>query len=165
MNRTHAQPRLDFNQQSPELVRKLVDFSIAIAKSGQIDPTISHLVDIRASQMNGCAFCLDMHVKEAKLHDERELRLHHVAIWRESPLFTPKERAALAWTEALTQMAPTGVSDDLYDELREQFTEKEISTLTFRVMAINAWNRVNVAFHTTPGTQDKAFGLDKAGLS
>ena len=114
--------------------------------------------------MNGCAFCLDMHVKEAKLHGERELRLYHVATWRESPLFTPKERTALALTEALTQIAPTGVSDELYTELREHFSEKELSTLTFRVMTINAWNRVNVAFRTTPGVLDKVLGLDKAGL-
>jgi alkylhydroperoxidase family enzyme len=106
-----------------------------------------------------------MHVKEAKLHGERELRLYHVAIWRESPLFTPRERAALALTEALTQIAPTGVSDALYAELREQFSEKELSTLTFRVMGINAWNRANVAFRSTPGAYDKAFGLDKAGLA
>jgi AhpD family alkylhydroperoxidase len=162
---THSQPRLDFAEQSPELVRKLQDLSMAIAKTGHLEPRLMYLVDIRASQMNGCAFCLDMHVKEAKLHDERELRLHHVAIWRESPLFTAKERAALAWTEALTQMAPTGISDELYAEMREQFSERELSTLTFRVMTINAWNRVNVAFRTAPGIRDKAFGLDKAGLA
>ena len=165
MSHANAQPRLNHNQQSPELVRKLVDFSMAIANSGQIEQALSHLVDIRASQMNGCAFCLDMHVKEAKLHGERELRLYHVAIWRESPLFAPKERAALAWTEALTHIAPIGVSDELYAEVREQFSDKELSTLTYRVMGINAWNRVNVAFRTVPGTQDKAFGLDKAGLA
>ena len=165
MNHTNAQPRLNYMQQSPELAKKLIDFSMAIVNSGHIESRLSYLVDIRASQMNGCAFCLDMHVKEAKLHGERELRLYHVAIWRESPLFTPKERAALAWTEALTQMAPTGISDELYAEVREQFSEKEISTLTFRVMGINAWNRANVAFRTTPGARDKALGLDKAGLA
>lgn len=165
MSHTDAQPRLDYAGQSPELVRKLQDLSMAIASGGLIEPKLSCLVDIRASQMNGCAFCLDMHVKEAKLHGERELRLYHVAIWRESPLFTPKERAALAWTEALTRIAPAGVSDELYAEAREQFDEKELSTLTFRVMAINAWNRANVAFHTAPGARDKAFGLDKAGLA
>ncbi len=138
---------------------------MAIANSGHLDPKIAYLVDIRASQMNGCAFCLDMHVKEAKLHGERELRLYHVAIWRESPLFTPKERAALALTEALTQIAPTGVSDELYAEAREQFSEKELSTLIFRVIGINAWNRANVAVRTTPGVHDKVFGLDKAGLA
>jgi AhpD family alkylhydroperoxidase len=165
MTHTHAQPRLDFAEQSPELVKRLQDFSIAIVKTGHIDPKLAYLVDIRASQMNGCAFCLDMHVKEAKLHGERELRLYHVATWHESPLFTPKERAALAWTEAVTEMAPAGVPDEVYAEAREQFSEKELSTLTFRVMGINAWNRVNVAFRTTPGIRDKAFGLDKAGLA
>ena len=165
MSRTNEQPRLDYVQQSPELVKKLRDFSMAIANSGHIEPVLGHLVDIRASQMNGCAFCLDMHVKEAKLHGERELRLHHVAIWRESPLFTPKERAALALTEALTKIATTGVSDELYAEVREQFSEKELSTLIFRVVGINAWNRVNVACRTTPGARDQALGLDKAGLA
>lgn len=106
-----------------------------------------------------------MHVKEARLHGERELRLHHVATWRESPLFTPKERAAVAFTEALTRIAPAGVSDELYSELREHFSEKELSTLAFRVIGINAWNRANVAFRTTPGAHDKAFGLDRAGLA
>lgn len=162
---THTQPRLKFAEQSPELVKKLQDFSVAIAKSGHIDAGLALLVDIRASQMNGCAFCLDMHVKEAKLHGERELRLYHVAIWRESPLFSPRERAALALTEALTQIAPTGISDELYAEAREQFSEKELSTLIFRVMGINAWNRANVAVRSTPGTGDKFFGLDKAGLA
>jgi AhpD family alkylhydroperoxidase len=162
---SHTRSRLSFAEQSAELVKKLQDFSIAIVKSGHIDTGLALLVDIRASQMNGCAFCLDMHVKEAKLHGERELRLYHVAIWRESPLFTPKERAALAWTEALTRMAPTGISDELYAEMREQFSEKELSTLTFRVMGINAWNRANVAFRTAPGVLDKAFGLDKAALA
>lgn len=164
---THAStpPRLDFAEQSPELVRKLQEFSQAILKTGQIEPKLAYLVDIRASQMNGCAFCLDMHVKEAKIHGERELRLYHVATWRESHLFTPKERAALAWTEAVTELAPDGVSDEIYALVREQFSDKELSTLTFRVMGINAWNRVNVAFRTTPGIRDKAFGLDKAGLT
>jgi len=165
MNDIHSPSRLNYAEQSPELVKKLQDFSMAIAKGGLIEQHLSYLVDIRASQMNGCAFCLDMHVKEAKLHGERELRLYHVAIWRESPLFSPKERAALAWTEALTQIAPVGISDELYAEVREQFDEKELSTLTFRVMAINAWNRANVAFRTTPGARDKIFGLDKAGLA
>ena len=91
---------------------------------------LAHLVDIRASQLNGCAFCLDMHVKEAKLHGERELRLHHVAIWRESALFSLRERAALAWTETLTHLPSSGVSDAAYAEAREQFSEKELA-ITF----------------------------------
>ncbi|HEY1092870.1 MAG TPA: carboxymuconolactone decarboxylase family protein [Burkholderiaceae bacterium] len=155
--------RLNYMQQSPELFKKYLDFSMA-NKSSSIDKTLAHLVDLRASQLNGCAFCVDMHVKEARLHGERELRLHHVAIWRESPLFSPRERAALAWTEALTQLAPQGVSDALFAEAREQFSEKELSDLTFLVMAINGWNRASIAFRAVPGSQDKAYGLDKSGL-
>ncbi len=153
--------RLDYTQQSPQLFRKYLDFSMAI----KLDETLALLVDIRASQLNGCAFCLDMHVKQARMNGERELRLHHVAIWPESQLFTPRERAALAWTEALTRIAPEGVSDALHAEAREQFSEEELSTLTWRVAAINGWNRMNVAFRNPPGSKDKMFGLDKAGLA
>ncbi|HCW18312.1 MAG TPA: alkylhydroperoxidase, partial [Achromobacter sp.] len=98
-------------------------------------------------------------------HGERELRLHHIAVWRESPLFSARERAALAWTEALTTLPAHGVPNDVYEQAREQFTEAEISDLTFRVVAINGWNRLNVAFRTVPGSADAAFGLDKAGLN
>lgn len=160
MHTQAPQPRINAMQQSPALFKKYLDFALAI----DMDKGLAHLIDIRASQLNGCAFCLDMHIKQAKIHGERELRLHHVAIWHESPLFTPRERAALAWTEALTRIDPAGVSDAVYAAAREQFSEQELSTLTFRVMAINGWNRLNVAFRNTPGSQDKAFGLDKAGL-
>lgn len=158
MNASHQ--RLDYSRLSADLFKKYLDFNAAF----HMDEGLALLVDIRASQLNGCAFCLDMHVKQAKIHGERELRLHHVAIWRESPLFTPKERAALAWTEALTRMAPEGVSDAVYGEAREHFSAEDLSQLTFRVVAINGWNRMNVAFRPVPGSQDKAFGLDKAGL-
>ncbi|MDR7151405.1 AhpD family alkylhydroperoxidase [Hydrogenophaga palleronii] len=160
-----AQPRVNYMKQSPELFQKFLDFSMAIARDGDIEPGMAHLVDIRASQMNGCAFCLDMHVKQAHLHKETALRLHHVAIWRESPLFTERERAALAWTEALTRIDAHGVSDALYEQVREHFSEKELSALTFQVMSVNGWNRVNVAFRSVPGSRDKMFGLDKAGLA
>jgi len=159
-----AMKRVNYAQQSPELFKKLMEFSDA-AKRSSIEETIQYLVEIRASQLNGCAFCLDMHVKQAKIHGERELRIHHVAIWRESPLFTPRERAALAWTETLTRIPAEGVSDEIYEQVREQFSEKEISDLTFVVMIINTWNRPNVAFRTTPGSFDKMLGLDKAGLA
>jgi len=157
---TH-EPRLDYTRLSADLFKKYLDFSMAF----KMDEGLAVLVDIRASQLNGCAFCLDMHIKQAKIHGERELRLHHVAIWRESPLFSPKERAALAWTEALTRIAPEGISDAAYAEAREQFTEQELSDLTWRVAAINGWNRLNVAFRNAPGSKDKLYGLDKAGLS
>jgi AhpD family alkylhydroperoxidase len=156
-----SQARLDYSRLQPELFKKYFEFATAF----HMDETLALLVDIRASQLNGCAFCLDMHVKQAKIHGERELRLHHIAIWRESTLFTPKERAALAWTEALTRIAPEGISDALYAEVREQFPEEELSQLTFRVAAINGWNRLNVAFRNPPGSKDKMLGLEKAGLN
>jgi|SRR6478735_6136471 len=156
--------RIAYAQQSPVLFKKFLEFNNAIREAG-IDQNIYTLVDIRASQLNGCAFCLDMHVKQAKIHGERELRVHHVSIWRESPLFSPRERAALAWTEALTKLPEQGVSDELFEEARAQFSDKELSDLTFLVMGINAWNRVNVAFRTPPGSADKAYGLDQANLT
>ena len=156
--------RLNYAQQSPELFKKFMEFSMAL-KSSVIDEKLQALVEIRASQINGCGFCLDMHVKQAKIHGESELRIYHVAIWRESNLFIPRERAALAWTEALTKLPEGGVPDEIYERVRGQLSEKEISDLTFVVMAINAWNRVNVGFKTVPGTADKAYGLDKAGLN
>jgi AhpD family alkylhydroperoxidase len=156
--------RVNYMEQSPELFKKMVEFSLAENKSS-IEKKILDLVHIRASQMNGCGFCLDMHMKEAKIHGERELRLYHISIWRESTLFDPRERAALAWTEILTKLPEHGVPDELYERVRGQFTEKEISDLTFSVMAINAWNRLSIAFKTVPGSADAAYGLNKAGLS
>lgn len=158
------EPRLNYQTQSPELLQKLMGLAVAIRHSA-IDATTRHLIDIRASQINGCAFCVDMHVKEAKIHGERELRLHHIAIWRESPLFTPKERAALEWTETLTHLPPHGVSDEIYRSVRAEFSEKELSDLTIAVTAINAWNRLSIAFRVVPGSADAAYGLDKAGLA
>ena len=156
--------RLNYQEQSPALFKKLVELNMAISTSS-IEQSIRDLVDIRASQLNGCAFCVDMHVKEATIHSERALRLHHLAAWRESTLFAPRERAALAWTEILTNLPAQGVPDDIYDRVRTQLSEKELSDLTFLVMAINAWNRVNVAFRVVPGSADKAWGLDKANLN
>ena len=158
---TTSHQRLDYSHQSPDLFKKYLDFSMAF----RLDEGIALLVDIRASQLNGCTFCVDMHVKQARIHGERDLRLHHVAVWRESPLFTPRERAALAWTEALTRLAPEGVSDAAYREASEHFSPEDLSQLTFRVVAINGWNRLNAAFLPMPGAQDKMLGLDKAGLN
>ncbi|MGE8166212.1 carboxymuconolactone decarboxylase family protein [Paraburkholderia sp. NPDC080076] len=155
--------RINYVQQSPELFKKFFELS-NLLKDSAIEESIRDLVSIRASQLNGCGFCLDMHVKEARLHGERELRVHHLATWRESTLFSPRERAALAWTEVLTRLPEYGVPDDIYERVRTQFSEKELSDLTFEVMAINGWNRANVAFKTVPGSSDKAFGLDKANL-
>lgn len=155
--------RIDAFKQSPELIQKLVEFGTVVDDCG-IEKTVLLLVSIRASQINGCAFCLDMHVKEAKLNGERELRLYHLPAWRESTLFAPRERAALAWTEALTKLGDLGVSDEIYQRVVAHYSEKELSDLTFAVMSINAWNRLNIAFRKIPGSADAAFGLDKANL-
>jgi AhpD family alkylhydroperoxidase len=156
--------RLNPGKLSAALYKAYLDFSTTQKKDG-IDSALRHLVDIRASQINGCAFCLDMHVKEAKIDGERELRLYHLAIWRESPLFSPRERAALAWTEAVTRLGEDAVSDDVYEQARAQFSEKELSDLTFAVVAINGWNRLSIAFRSQPGSMDALMGLTAAGLS
>jgi AhpD family alkylhydroperoxidase len=157
-------PRLNYATQSPEFFKKMSELSMSL-KDSVIDQKTRDLVNIRASQLNGCAFCLDMHVKEAKIHGETELRLYHVAIWRESGLFAPRERAALAWTEAVTKLPEGGIPDELYERVRGQLSEKEVSDLTFSIMTINAWNRVSVAFKSVPGSADKLYGLEKAGLN
>lgn len=156
--------RLDYFATSEKFFKKYLEFNNLVHE----DPTLKEfadLVTVRASQLNACAFCVDMHVKEAKIHGERELRLHHLAIWRESHLFTPRERAALAWTEALTHLHPHGVSDEIYASVHRELSEKEMSDLGFLIITINGWNRLCVAFQTTPGSFDAAFGLDKAGLA
>src|SRR4030095_12857408 len=156
--------RLNYYEQSPALSKKLYELGQEVKKSSLGD-TLIDLINIRASQINGCAFCLDMHCKEAKIHGEQELRLYHVPIWRESTLFSEKERAALEWTEAVTRISPEGVSDEVYDRLRAQFSETQISELTFAVGVINLWNRLNISLQTVPGSYDEMLGLTKAGLS
>lgn len=156
--------RLDFFRASPNMLKKFFEFSMAV-KAGSIPQSILDLVNIRVSQINGCAFCLDIHVKEATLHNERELRLHHVAIWRESPLFDERERAALEWAETLTKLPEHGVTDEMYARVSAHLSDQEVSDLTYAIMTINAWNRANVAFRTVPGTRDVELGLSKAGLN
>ena len=154
----------DFQSQAPDAFEVVRTLGQLAGKAG-LDKQLLELIKIRASQINGCAFCLDMHVKQAKMHGERELRLYHLAAWRESTLFIPRERAALAWTEVLTKLPEQGVSDDVYERVRTQLSEKEISDLTFLVMSTNAWSRLNIGFKSVPGTSDKVFGLDKAKLA
>lgn len=155
--------RLSYAQYSPKMIQKLVDLS-AQARQGSIETTLYDLVQIRASQLNECTFCVDMHVKEAKIHGERELRLYHVAVWRESTLFTSQERAALELTEHLTKLPVGGISDALYGLLKEHFSDQQIVDLTYAIGLINVWNRMNAVFRTTPGSLDKMYNLEKAGL-
>src|SRR6266542_2745943 len=147
--------RLDYYTTSPDLAKKLYELSQAV-KDSSLGNTLLDLVNIRASQLNGCAFCLDMHCKEAKMHGERELRIYHIPIWRESTLFSETERAALEWTEAVTK---------LYEHVRAQLSETQISELTYAIAVINAWNRLNISFRSIPGSADEMLGLTKAGLN
>ncbi|WP_322996392.1 carboxymuconolactone decarboxylase family protein [Castellaniella sp.] len=156
--------RLNYYQASPEAAKKFSAFSQTLHENPFL-AKIGYLVTLRASQLNGCTFCVDMHVKEAKLAGERELRLHHVAVWRESPLFDAKEKAILEWTEALTQLPPHGIPDALFQRVRQQLSEQELADLSFLIVGINGWNRLGVAFQPVPGSSDQQFGLDKAGLA
>jgi AhpD family alkylhydroperoxidase len=155
--------RLNYFKVAPTFAKKLKELSAELDKN-DINKELGYFIDIRASQLNGCAFCLDMHVKQAKIAGERELRIHHIAIWRESPLFTARERAAFEWTEAVTKLPPHGISDEIYNAVRKEFSEQELADLTFRVVAINSWNRLSIVFRSEPGSMDAAYGLDKAGL-
>jgi AhpD family alkylhydroperoxidase len=132
------------------LTAALIGLQRQVEASGLEHSTLE-LVKIRASQINGCAYCLDMHSKDARANGESEQRLHGLAAWREAPYYSARERAALDWTEALTLVSETHVPDDVYERVREQFTEDELMHLSLAVVAINGWNRLNVAARTVPG--------------
>jgi AhpD family alkylhydroperoxidase len=155
--------RINYAHQVSEQVKQLNALSQSV--HALVPTTLVDLVNIRVSQINGCAFCVDMHSKEAKIHGEKELRLYHTPIWRESPLFNERERAALEWAEAVTRLGEHGVSDEVFERVHAQFGDKELAALTMVVGAINFWNRLAISFRSTPGSLDKAYGLDKAGLS
>jgi len=157
-------PRLNYYAAAPDAYAHLSKLSQTLHASS-LGHKLLALVDIRASQINGCAFCIDMHSKQAKIAGERELRLYALAAWRESPLFDDRERAALALTEAVTKLGEHGVSDDVFAEAKAQFSETEIAQLVLAIATINAWNRVSITFRSTPGSADKQYGLEKAGLS
>jgi AhpD family alkylhydroperoxidase len=145
------EPRLDAAKLAPEPQHAMYALGKYLAKCG-LEAKLLELVKTRASQINGCAFCLDMHTKDARAAGETEQRLYTLSAWRETPFFSDRERVALAWTEAVTQISHGGVSDALYEEARKQFSEKELVDLTWAVAAINAWNRIAISFQMVPGT-------------
>ena len=132
-------------------MRAMLGLSGYEAHSG-LEPALLDLVKLRASQINGCAYCLDMHSKDARARGEREQRLYLLDAWRESPVYSARERAALAWTEAVTLVAESRVPDAVYEEVRRHFSDDEVLALTMTVVTINAFNRLNVALRTVPGT-------------
>jgi AhpD family alkylhydroperoxidase len=143
------EPRLDFYKASPDAIKAMLALSASVAKLG-LEPALLELVKLRASQINGCAFCIDMHATDARKGGETERRLYAVSAWRETPFFTPRERAALAWTEAVTQISTVGAPDATYEALSAQFTDKERMDLTLAIAAINGWNRLAIAFRKMP---------------
>jgi AhpD family alkylhydroperoxidase len=143
--------RLDFRKASPEGEKAMMGLHMFVRNCG-LDHSLMELVKLRASQINACAHCIDMHTKELRADGESEQRLYLLNAWRESPFYTERERAALAWTEAVTLVAESQVPDDVYEEARKQFSEQELVNLTFAVIAINGANRLNVAFRTVPGS-------------
>ena len=148
-------PRMNFYQAAPETMKALVALEAQIQASG-LDKSLIELVKTRASQINGCAFCIDMHTADARKQGETEQRLYLLNAWRESPLYTDRERAALAWTEALTLIAETHAPDADYDAMRAQFSESEAVNLTMLIGAINAWNRVAIGFRAIHPVKAKA---------
>jgi len=146
------EPRIDYQNDHPEAIEGLMDLE-RFARAG-IDRSLIHLVKLRASQINGCAYCIDMHTKEARADGEDEQRLYALSVWHETPFYTQRERAALAWTEALTRIADSEVPDDLYEDVREHFSEDELVALTIAIVAINGWNRLAISFRTVPGSYE-----------
>lgn len=137
-------PRINLNKVAPELMKPMFALEEAIQKSG-LEHSLIHLVKIRASQINGCAFCIDMHSRDARADGESEERIYLLNAWRESPLYTERERAALAWAEAGTLIAGTHVPDSVFAQVQSQFSEDEIVKLTLLVATINAWNRIAIS--------------------
>jgi AhpD family alkylhydroperoxidase len=148
---TPAQARLDYATISPGAARAMVGLD-AYVRTSSLEPSLVELVNLRASQINGCAYSIDMHTKDARAAGESKQRLYALSAWRETPFFSPRERAALAWTEALTQVAKTHAPDEAYELVRRHFGEKELVDLSLAVVAINGWNRLAIGFRSVPGT-------------
>ena len=138
-------PRLDPFKTAPGVLKAMLDLQTRVNDSG-LEHSLQELVKTRASQINGCAFCLHMHTRDARAAGETEERLYLLNAWRESPLYTERERAALAWTEALTLLADKGAPDDAYEALKASVSEEEMAELTLLIVAINGWNRFQVGF-------------------
>jgi AhpD family alkylhydroperoxidase len=143
--------RLQYSKVSPEGSRAMSGLERYVRESG-LEPSLLELVKLRASQINGCAYCIDMHWKDARAKGESEQRLYGLMAWRETSYYTERERAALAWTETVTLVAETHVPDELYEEARQYFSELELVNLTLAIVAINGWNRLAISFRTEPGT-------------
>ena len=147
------EPRINYTEVAPEALRAMFNLERYVRQSG-LEHSLLHLMKVRASQINGCAYCIDMHTKDARAEGETEQRLYALSAWHETPFYSERERAALAWTDALTLIGDGGVPDELYEEVREHFTEKEIVDLTMVVITINGWNRLAISFRAPVGSYE-----------
>jgi AhpD family alkylhydroperoxidase len=145
------EPRLDYTKASPGAYKAMAQLEAFVRQSG-LDAKLLELVKIRASQMNGCAYCIDMHTKDARIKGETEQRIYALDAWRETPFFTEKERAALAWTEALTNIQQGHAPEAVYQEMSRHFSEDERINLTLAITTINTWNRIAIGFRLVPGS-------------
>lgn len=145
------QARIDVEKVGLEGAKALLGLERYLHGCG-LEPALLDLVRLRASQINGCAFCIDMHSKDARARGETEQRLYELNAWRETPFYSDRERAALAWTESVTLVSETHVPDDIYEQARAQFGEKELVDLTLAIVAINSWNRLAISFRKVPGS-------------
>jgi AhpD family alkylhydroperoxidase len=150
------QSRLDPQKAAPAAYQAMFGLENYIRKSSKLESSLLELIKMRASQINGCAFCLDMHSKDARAGGETEQRLYTLSAWRETPFFTLREQAALAWTEAITLIADGNAPDDVYEEARKQFSEEELANLTLAIITINGWNRIAIGFRMVPGAYQPA---------
>ncbi|MBV9978574.1 carboxymuconolactone decarboxylase family protein [Bradyrhizobium sp.] len=148
-------PRMNFMQAAPDTIKALTALEAQIQGSG-LEQSLIELVKTRASQINGCAYCINMHTSDARKHGETEQRLYLLNAWREAPAYSERERAALAWTEAVTLIADTHAPDDLYQDVRKHFSDAETVNLTMLIATINAWNRLAISFRAVPPVRAKA---------
>ena len=144
------QARIDYMKAAPDAAKAMYGLEKYLRSCG-LEASLMELVKMRASQINGCAYCLDMHSKDARAAGETEQRLYALNAWHETPFFTDRERAALAWTESVTRIADTHAPDDVFEQVREQFDEKEVIDLTLAIVAINGWNRIAISLRMVPG--------------
>lgn len=142
--------RMNYPKAAPDVYKAMLNVEAAL-HAGSVEVPLLHLVKLRASQINGCAFCIDMHWKDAKAVGETDIRLYSLDAWHESPFYTEKERAALEWTESLTRISETHAPDSAFEELKKHFDEKQIAELSWAISLINAWNRIAIGFRATPG--------------
>ena len=144
------EPRIDYRTVAPGAMQAMGRLE-AYARQSGLEPSLLELARLRASQINGCAYCIDMHTKDARARGESEQRLYGLTAWRETPFYTARERAALAWTEAVTLISQDHAPDEVFDQAREHFTEQELVDLTMAIIAINGWNRLAISFRSVPG--------------